>query len=280
MEKPKKPLKGNLYDRIFRENSETIFMPLIEARLGIKIKSFRALKEKLHSTIEREMDFFYEVDTEAGARVYLHIEFQTEDDPQMIYRMSEYHGILLRKYKQALRHVTIFLGTSKPRMRTELSEAEQFRGFELINIHDLDTTELLTSQVPEVILLAILSRYPPKGAEAVLRMILDRLKAVCERPAALRKYVTQLLLLSRLRKLEPLTTQLIAEMPITYDITKDQLYLTGVEKGVATGMEKGMEKAIRNLLLAGILRPEQIAAALQVNLRLVRKVQKALTNEQ
>ncbi len=45
-------------------------------------------------------------------------------------------------------------------------------------------------------------------------------------------------------------------------------------------MEKGMEKAIRNLLLAGILMPEQIAAALQVNLRLVRKVQKALESGQ
>ncbi len=44
------------------------------------------------------------------------------------------------------------------------------------------------------------------------------------------------------------------------------------------GMEKGMEKAVRNLLIAGILTPEQIATALQVNLRLVRKIQKELAS--
>ncbi len=33
--------KGNIYDRIFRENAASIFMPLIERILGIKIISYQ-----------------------------------------------------------------------------------------------------------------------------------------------------------------------------------------------------------------------------------------------
>ena len=35
----KKPEKGNVYDKIFKENAELIFMPLITKRLKIEIQS-------------------------------------------------------------------------------------------------------------------------------------------------------------------------------------------------------------------------------------------------
>ncbi len=44
------PHEGNLYDKIFKENAESIFIPLVEAQLGIKIKKFRHLKEKMQIT--------------------------------------------------------------------------------------------------------------------------------------------------------------------------------------------------------------------------------------
>ena len=50
--------EGNLYDKIFKENAESIFLPLIEERLNVKIKAFIPYKAKLQTTIEREMDFF------------------------------------------------------------------------------------------------------------------------------------------------------------------------------------------------------------------------------
>ena len=61
---PKK--EGNAFDKIFKEMGESIFMHLVEQILGVKIKHFRPLKEKMQTTIEREMDFFYEVETEDG----------------------------------------------------------------------------------------------------------------------------------------------------------------------------------------------------------------------
>ncbi len=309
METPEEGLPKNIYDRIFKENAETIFIPLIEQRLKLQIKAFRPLKDQFLSTIEREVDFLYEVDTDAGESLLLHIEFQTQNDPEMLYRVEEYHGLARRKYRKRIEHVVIYLGTKKPRMRARLREEELFQGFEMISIHDLDTTDLLTSQVPEVVILAILSRYEPDRAEAVLRLILAQLKALCQTPAELNKYIFQLLILSRLRKLESLTTEIVAQMPITYDITTDGLYQKGIvigreegreegikkgikrgreqgikkgrekgleqglEQGIEQGIEKGIEKAVRKLLIAGVLSPEEIAGSLEIDLEYVMKIQ-------
>ena len=42
-------------------------------------------------------------------------------------------------------------------MHTQLHEDEVYKGFDLINVRDMDMDVLLSSQVPEVILLAFLS---------------------------------------------------------------------------------------------------------------------------
>lgn len=131
--------EGNLFDKTFKEISEKVFLTLVEERLGIKIKSFRPLKEKMQRTIEREMDFFYEVITEDDDKFILHMEFESGDNLDMVYRVGEYHGIELRRKKLKIRHVVVYLGTELPKMRTQLKPEEIYTGFELINVHALKT---------------------------------------------------------------------------------------------------------------------------------------------
>ncbi len=169
---------GNSYDKIFKENAESIFLPLIALKMGIQISWYKPLKEKMQSTIEREMDLCYEVMTQSGEKFLLNLEFQTRHDPQMIYRMAEYHGMALRKKKLPIKHVVLYLGTKKHSWQTKLDSKEVFTGFELINLHDLDPQELLSSQVPEVVLLAVLTNYPKEQSEALLRLLYERLRVI------------------------------------------------------------------------------------------------------
>ncbi|MEZ4885958.1 MAG: hypothetical protein R3E32_14585 [Chitinophagales bacterium] len=168
---PKRQDTGNLYDRIFKENAKALFIPLIEQELGIKIISYKPLQEKITKTIEREMDFFYQVVTDENKTVLLHIEFQTQNDKEMLYRMGEYHGLAFSRYKLPIKHIVIYLGKGKPSMKTKLKDEEKFEGFELINIHELNTTQLLSSQIPEIVLLAMLSNYESERTESILRLI-------------------------------------------------------------------------------------------------------------
>ncbi len=233
--------EGNLFDKIVKENAENIFRPLVEKHLRERIIHFQGVKEKMQTTIEREMDFFYEVETDQGNRFVLHLEFQAENDVEMLYRGAEYHGMALRRKQMSMKHIVIYLGEKPPTMPTALPKDQQYQGFELIDIHQLDTEELLSSQVPEVVLLAILSNYPKKQVEEVLRLTISQLRTVCKNQNKLSKHLQQLMVLARLRKLEELTIKIVETMPITFDITKDVFYQQGIMAERARG-EKEKEK--------------------------------------
>ena len=238
--------EGNGYDKIIKENLEEIFRPLIERKLGIKILKSIPLKDKMQTTIEVEMDSFYDVTPEAGEPFILHLEFESGDNPKMVYRVSEYHGIALKEREREMKHIVIYLGMESPTMRTTLKPEEVFTGFDLLDVHSLDVENLLSSQVPGVVLIALLADYPPEDAEKILRRVLENVKKLTPDEHQLRKYVKQVLVLARLREINFLATKIIDEMPITFniDIEKDVLYLRGEAKGIEKGIEKGIKESI------------------------------------
>ena len=268
--------EGNLYDKIFKENAESIFLPLIEQSMGIKISSYKILKDKLQTTIEREMDFFYEIHSDKNDRFLLHLEFQTKNDKDMIYRMAEYHGIAFRKRKLPIKHFVINLGTEYFNQKNYLDKNELFEGFDIINIFSLNTEQLLKSQIPEVVLLAVLSNYPKEQSERILRLLIERLKQIAKSEHDFSKYLNQLLILSRLRKVEDLTIKINNDMPITIEVEKDFLYKQGIEKGIEKGIEQGIEKgihnSIKNLIKNSKFDNETIANLLSVDVSIVQLV--------
>jgi predicted transposase YdaD len=299
--KPKQTLRktiseGNLYDKIFKENAEDIFMPLVEKRLKVKIKRYTPLREKMQTTIEREMDLFYTVVTDTDDKFILHLEFQTDNDAEMVYRVGEHHGMAQRRTRLKIRHVVVYLGTEKPTMRTELEPEEVYTGFDLINIHALDTEQLLSSQLPHVILLAVLSNYKVEDKETIIRMIVLRLRIVCKNPTQLSKYIKQLIILSRLRKAEDLTIKISSEMPITYDIKQDYLYQQGTEQGIVIGTEQGivigteqgivlghermLAFVVKNLLKSTDFDDEKIATLTSAEVNFVQKMRLELLEDE
>lgn len=117
-----------------------------------------------------------------------------------------------------------------------------FEGFELIDIGRLDFGQLLSSQIPEVVVLAILADFKKKPPEVAIRSIVKRLQKVAKGELSLEKYIRQLNVLSGLRKLHELTIKTIETMPITYDIETDFLYKKGKEEGLKEGFEAGEER--------------------------------------
>ncbi len=228
--KPAKKGEGNRYDKIFRENAVVIFRPLLERVLGIVIVSLQPEVMEFLKTHEREVDFMYRVKTEEGKELLLHLEFQTTDNREMIYRVSEYHGMALRAVRLPQKHVVVYLGKKKPRMRTKLRKEEVFSGFDLIYLHELDPSQFLISQVPEEIILAILCNFPPEKVESILRMILIQLKQVCKSKNELSKYLQQLIILSNIRKFERETIKTVNDMSLIIDIENSYVYQLGVEK--------------------------------------------------
>ncbi|MEL7146993.1 MAG: hypothetical protein AAFO69_11530 [Bacteroidota bacterium] len=276
------------YDKIIKENIEAIFEPLLEKLLNISIKQATEIKDKIQTTIEREPDFLKRIIDHDNHEFILQLEFQTQDDHEMKYRMAEYKAILQRKYKIPVRQFTIFLGPKAPTMQTELSEEEQIIGFELLNIQDLSTASVLNSEIPEEIILAILTEYPETDTEEVILRIISKLQQTATDEAQLRRVIQQLLILSRLRNLEDITTEKTEQMPITYDITKDGIYKRGVREGHQQGMLEGKREAreetkdqvILRALKLGALTIEQIAEITEVSVDYVLKLKQHLDGDE
>ena len=64
--------------------------------MGSKLVYRKSLTAKIQSSIEREVDFIYEVKLEDGSNFLLHLEFQSNNDTNMIFRVAEYHGLLFK----------------------------------------------------------------------------------------------------------------------------------------------------------------------------------------
>lgn len=193
--------EGSMYDKIMRENLVEIFLPLVEEELQVKIKSVETFPDKQPTTVIRETDSFLLVKTysKTEPEFILHIEFESGDDVTMIYRVSEHHGIELRKHKLPIKHVVIYLGESKPKMRTKLRKEEIFTGFTLVNAYDFSPSKWLEAEEPSKIIMAILSDYQKQNAKIILEAIMNKLRRVCKSDTDLKKFIEQLIIISRMR---------------------------------------------------------------------------------
>ncbi len=282
--------KDNKYDKVMKENIEAVFLPLTEKYLNFKIVSSELLDVKLQSTIEREVDFLRIVKTDKGEEFILHIEFQSSNERDMIYRVKEYNAIIQRRHIQLqkkkkkhegkknleIRHYVIYLGKARMSMRTRLEGRDLFSHFEVVCLNQLDFNQMLQSQIPEEIILAILSDFKGTDPEKIIRSIVKKLRKYSQDDAALNKFIEQLRVLSDLRKLEEETIKTIKDMPITYNLEESYTYKLGREKGKEEGIEKGIKKGIIAMLVLGNT-PRDIAKQMEVSIELVEEIQKELT---
>ncbi len=259
---------ANDYDKILKENIASLLLPLTEKYLNIKIIDSRELKDKLQTTIEKEPDFIRIVKTDTEEEFTLHIEFQTQDEEGMIYRMQEYYGLLRRKHGLPIKQFVIYLGKQPSEMQTQLVPQEVFTGFSLKSLRDYSCESLLDSQIPEEIILAILSDFNKQNPTETIRRILDKLQGIAADEITLRKYIRQLTILARLRNLTKETQKQIQDMGLTYNVMEDYLYQEG---------QKTKEKDIViKMLKDKTLSIEKIADLIGVTVDDVKQIEKEL----
>ncbi|MEM9885009.1 MAG: hypothetical protein AAF849_03890 [Bacteroidota bacterium] len=119
-----------------------------------------------------------------------------------------------------------------------------------------------------MILSAILSSYEEERTEAVLRYLLGALRKATKTPDLLKKYLQQLIILSRLRNLEQETIKAISDMVIEYDVEQDYLYKMGIEKGIARERER-MQQEMNLLEEAKAILEEERLRAEQERMRII-----------
>ena len=248
------------YDKIIQENLESLIDSILTQILGLDLKQKKKLERKHQVTLEREIDYLAKVIDQKGKEYLLHIEFQSQNESKISFRKAEYKAILQREYELPVKQYVIYMGNSPLNMSNLLPTNFEINHFELIDFRSFSTTGLLNSQLPEVIILALLGDFDGQAPDQVLLKIISKLQKLCPEPIRLNKYLVQLGVMSRLRKLEGKFLKTLQNMPITYNIEEDQIYLKGIEKGI----EKNKRSILINLIESdlfqtGVLSIEKVA---------------------
>ena len=194
---------SNKYDKIIKENIEAMYLSLSEKVLNFRPELVEDVVVDLHRTIERSPDFLKKVkESQLKPSFLLHIEIQTKDDSEMLYRMNEYHALLLRKFKKKIVQIVIYLGKGRSKMIDSYDDGFNRYSFHLINIQDFSYKTFLVSDRPEELLLTILSDFENEQPEFIFNLLLTRAKIITNETFTLDKFVTQMTVLSKIRNLE------------------------------------------------------------------------------
>lgn len=268
----------NQYDKILKENIANLLLPLSDKYFGFKIAQTEEIKDKLQTTIEREPDFLRIIETDLGERFILQLDFQTKDEPEMLLRMQEYHALLVRKHTLQVRQFVIYFGKKPATMKTTFLPTEVYTGFQLLPWHGQPYTDILKSEVPEEVILAILADFEQDLPALAIQKILQRLYAISHNENAFRRYVRQLTILSRMHSISTTTLEQIDNMygEISFELdyqTEEEMradawYVKGEAKGIA---QKEREDIIK-ILKKGKLTPEDIADTLEIPLEKVLQI--------
>lgn len=262
---------GNIYDKIVKENIESIIPALMNRVLGFQVLESLVIKEKLQQTKEKEADVLRIVTDPSGGKFILHLEFQVDDYKKMVYRMGDYWILLKSKYNLSVRQFVIFMGDKVPTMKTVLSEDGNYFQFQLINITQFDYLRFLNSTNPEEIILAVLGDFGNENPEKALSKIIQRLQETKTDQTTLQKHFRQLRILAKLRKLDLKFDDMIQNMAKYLDVESDPFFIKG--------QEKEQMKVVTNLLQKLNLTFEQIADIAGTTVDFVKSVQRQLTGK-
>jgi len=168
--------------------------------------------------------------------------------------MAEYALAIYRSLRRFPRQLVLYVG--EPEMRMEDSLASEGGGLRfqcrMFDVRELDGEMLLQSSAIEDNLLAILTRW--SNQVAVLREILARIADLKDPRRA--QALTQLLIISGLRRLGPTIKEEVRKMPILDDLLSHEVIgpailqgrLEGREEGRLEGRQEGVQQEARKLL--------------------------------
>ncbi|MCU0345461.1 MAG: hypothetical protein MUC59_00870 [Saprospiraceae bacterium] len=253
------------YDSIFKEIFERVVPELAVSLLHLPWGETEELKDKLQVTREQEADYLKKlVFKDSNQACIFHAEFQVKEEDRRSWMLLE-RALLRNKYGLEVRQVVFFLGNKKkPWYPKSIKELNLETSFDVIVVKNVPVEIFLKSQIPEVVMLAILSDFGEQEPASVIESVLQKLQELSGNQYKFQQLVNQLERLSNLRKLQPLTVKSLEAMPLTIEdvigkIENDRLYKQGLEQGREEGQQETAEKFITGMLLDGTYSIERIS---------------------
>jgi len=277
------------YDKIIREHLETTLPMMIREVLKLDIVYSEEIPDDVQHTKERKPDALKKVRDASGNEYVLHVEFQVEDEQDMVYRMAEYSIMLMRRYQVPVKQYVIYLREGRPRMPTQLKLERFHYSYELIVLSEVDYRLFLKSPEPEIRMLALLGNVDNKQSRAVIEEVVQHIGEHVKTDLAVSKSFQQMRIFVQLRgskiiQLEEVMQAVSRFFKEENDFLFQKGERIGENKGIEQGIERGKEQGIQqksydvveNLILELSLPDAQIARIAEVSIEFVQQVREKI----
>ncbi|SFE52165.1 conserved hypothetical protein (putative transposase or invertase) [Chitinophaga sp. CF118] len=232
--------QANKYDRIVKENMESVLPVFMKGVLNLDISESREIPDDLQYTKERKPDVLKRI-TDRNNRTFIcHIEWQSQNDKNMAYRMAEYAVMLYRKYRIPVKQYVIFMGQDAVTMKTTIKHKNLRFWYKIIPLKEIDYKFFLQSEDPEVKVFAILANFGNDDIETALDRILNEIRTASDGSLAEDKHNNQLRVLVQLRNDNvKLKFKHMISTRTFFKVKDDAFYQIGKEDGIVEGKEEG-----------------------------------------
>jgi predicted transposase YdaD len=253
---------ANDYDKIFKENFDAIYLSFSKRFIDANFEKAEELGTDIQRTKEKKTDFLRKMLYASPSKNFiLHAEIQTKDDPNMIYRMMEYHAMLLSKYKISVIQLVFYFGKGISKMQNVYKDANNYFRYELISIQQFSYRIFLESERPEELILAILADFENCTAEQIADLIFARAKVIVNETFGIEKFVNQIEVISKIRNLGNFIQKYIEKnMTLELKLEDSFTYKKGKREGRREGKREGKregEKENRDKMILAMLKKEK-----------------------
>jgi predicted transposase/invertase (TIGR01784 family) len=249
------PTQGNKYDKILKENMESLLPVIIKDVLQLDISDTEEIPDDLQYTKERKPDVLKIVTDRNNNTFVLHLEWQTQNEKDMVFRMAEYAVMLQRKYRIPVKQYLIFIGKGGVTMSTSLNYENLKFWYHIFSLKDFDYKFFLKSDDPATKVFAILANFEKDGEDKAIENILREVMISADGNIQQGLRYNQLRVLVILRNeninlkfnnMIPLFETLLEDEYYRKNMELDLLYKKGKVKGKAEGKaETQKETAVK-----------------------------------
>jgi len=226
-------------DTLLKDITKEAIKDVFKYILKLDIEEFEFLDVEFQKIEVRKADVL----VKANDKI-IHIEFQNNNDSNMIFRMLRYYSELKFRFKQyEIYQYVIYIGKNALNMQNFLQEHNIKFDYEIIDMRTIDCKEFLESDNPEAVVVSILCDFKGQDEREFIRKILEKLLRITKNENEFRKCFAILEELSTNRNLQNILEE--EEMALQY-LTWEDLpsYRVGERKGFEKGLEKGFEKGL------------------------------------
>lgn len=237
------------YDIIAKDIFSSLSDDIASYFLGFKYIKLDELNIEFTTVEKRESDLVFKCSTDKG-NIVLHMEFQTYNDNQMVYRMLRYAIEIMEKHKLMPYQVVVYLGRNELKMENRLDynfgeENLLSYRYKIIDIGEIKFENIAGTNYYDLYALLPLAdkarrkrekeKYLRKCVEVINNMPID-----IEKKANI---ATEAKILSNIVYNEKVIEKIFSEVIGMSILEESKIYKQILAKGKKEGIEKGEKKA-------------------------------------